>query len=298
MARYLSVLQFLVSAGTFFIPTQSEEYELYSEGSFCLSQLISVLQRQQGNIIGRGDASEGVLRRICTFISTSEVFLEKLSSSLMGNKARVDLICAIESSKAIMRVIMVMNRSEASMLINWARESETGKVLLLSHYSAFYKQQAAIVTMGNSAAVSGDKGENFLYDEFDNHDSSDCVEDERLLSPSFVGKRSGIVLKIASPVSVRPFPISPGSAGGTNNSSIPTIADDHSLFSEDVSALPHTQIEQECAEQQDNSPASLVDAPDELSFSPERLLMLGEVIVSCIAYNTYMSVVLIRGKCI
>ena len=41
MALLLNIAQVLVSAGTFLIPTQSDNYELYSEGSFAVSQFIS-----------------------------------------------------------------------------------------------------------------------------------------------------------------------------------------------------------------------------------------------------------------
>jgi len=41
MALLLNVAQVLISAGTFLIPTQSENYELYSEGGFALSQFIT-----------------------------------------------------------------------------------------------------------------------------------------------------------------------------------------------------------------------------------------------------------------
>lgn len=307
MALLLNVAQVLVSAGTFLIPTQSENYELYSEGSFALSQFISVL-RSKGfipssnsnsrNSISNAGRFEPYLLGVGQAISISEIFLEKLSQTFGGESTKRSAILGIESTKAILRLLVLLERQEASMLLRWG-VGNNGKVLKLKDYFLWYRRQYDSHCMQSPAFLGApfipskineqQRLHSFMENANDeNYEEtiawSDEDESERNNNMTFVGKRSGIVLKIQSPVSVRSPNLSTTTSSEDSNCNVPAGHVEMNNMGREVPAgedrdriLPGSQDDSEMMDEDldlEEDPTSTSSS----TFSPEMLLIVGEVL--------------------
>ena len=156
--RIIVATQYLVGASTFFLPLRAANYELYTEASYSLSQLIAFFN----NILLNQDESNSnnvdvqyilwfVTRTVCHL----EVFLEKFSLVFWGEQAKTLFVLVIELAKAISRLILLLRRrgdassgaNSPTMLLAWAREypsgdrgGESSQFLDLAHYLAHYQQ--------------------------------------------------------------------------------------------------------------------------------------------------------------
>ena len=83
---------------------------------------------------------EPYLLSIGQAISISEIFLEKLSQTFGGEASRRSAILGIESTKAILRLMVLLERQEATMLLRWG-VGNNGKVLKLKDYYLWYRRQ-------------------------------------------------------------------------------------------------------------------------------------------------------------
>ena len=144
-------------------------------------------------------------------LSISEIFLEKLSLSLQGESGRRTSILVIESSKALLRLLVLMERRDATMLLKWGTEQQE-KIIKLSDYYLFYKKHYARLRTNSSAfprsvpfthstyqsVYVDEEGNTTAAQSVDSEwsDGDELMDENGLPYTSFIGRRSGIVLKM------------------------------------------------------------------------------------------------------
>ena len=85
------------------------------------------------NSVSNAGCFEPYLLGVGQAISISEIFLEKLSQTVGGESIRRSAIFGIESTKAVLRLLVLLERQEATMLLRWG-VGNNGKVLNLKDY--------------------------------------------------------------------------------------------------------------------------------------------------------------------
>tara|TARA_A100001015_G_C14993960_1_gene715315 strand:- start:116 stop:1405 length:1290 start_codon:yes stop_codon:yes gene_type:complete len=236
---------------------------------------------------------EPYLLSIGQAISISEIFLEKLSQTFGGEASRRSAILGIESTKAILRLMVLLERQEATMLLRWG-VGNNGKVLKLKDYYLWYRRQYDSHSMRSPAFlgapfIPSTIHEQRLHSFMRNGNDESCDESawsdedetERNNNMSFVGKRSGIVLKIQSPVSVRSPNLSTTSSSEDDNSGISTGHVNVSSMERDVFTdgdkeriLPGSNDDETMEEDLDME----ISPSSSSAFTPEMLLIVGEVL--------------------
>ena len=157
--KLIMAAQYLVGASTFILPLRAKNYEVYTEASYALSQLIAFFNQVLLSHHTAPAATTAQLLRQTLWLLTRtvghvEVFLEKLSLAFGGEQARSLLVLVVELSKAASRVILLLRRrhqDSPTMLLNWAREypehggseGEDEPCIDLAHYLAHYRAHGA-----------------------------------------------------------------------------------------------------------------------------------------------------------
>lgn len=146
---FVNAFQYIAGTVAVFLPSHFRYSEIFSEGVYSLSRLVSLLNRTllDGSLESL-NGLEPLLRFITKLIATIEVLLEKMSQSLMGPIQRYTTILIIESSKTLCRLMILVERKRPSMLIDWGKDDEnspveistkSSSVLDLNHYESWYK---------------------------------------------------------------------------------------------------------------------------------------------------------------
>ena len=211
--RIIVATQYLVGASTFLLPLRAANYELYTEASYSLSQLIAFFN----NILlndGENHSNSIDMQYILWFVTRTvchlEVFLEKFSLVCWGEQAKSLFVLAIELAKATSRLILLLRRrgnassggtNSPIMLLGWAREYPSvddgghggGVSLDLEHYLAHYqqghidawqrqRQHASRTQMMRSGTVSS-RGSRYHHDDDDDNDALSMLIRHRSPSP-------------------------------------------------------------------------------------------------------------------
>ncbi len=147
----VNAFQYIAGTVAVFVPSHFRYSEIFSEGVYSLSRLVSLLNRTllDGSLESLSGL-EPLLRFITKGFATIEVLLEKISQSLMGPIQRYTAILIIESSKTLCRLMILVERRRPSMLIDWGKDdqnnpedasssSSSSSVLDLNHYESWYK---------------------------------------------------------------------------------------------------------------------------------------------------------------
>ena len=147
---FVNAFQYIAGTVAVFLPSHFRYSEIFSEGVYSLSRLVSLLNRTllDGSLESL-NGLEPLLRFITKGFATIEVLLEKMSQSLIGPIQRYTAILIIESSKTLCRLMILVERRRPSMLIDWGKSDENSPIdtsssssssfLDLNHYESWYK---------------------------------------------------------------------------------------------------------------------------------------------------------------
>lgn len=243
------------------------------------------------NSVSNAGCFEPYLLGVGQAISISEIFLEKLSQTVGGESIRRSAIFGIESTKAVLRLLVLLERQEATMLLRWG-VGNNGKVLNLKDYFIWYRRQydshspAFLGAPFIVSKINEQRLNSFMSnDADDNCDEtiawSDEDDSERSNNMTFVGKRSGIVLKIQSPVSVRSPNLSTTTSSEDSNCNASSGIMNMNNMEREIPAggdkeriLPGSQDDEVLDE--DLNVESLSTSSS--TISPEALLVVGEIL--------------------
>jgi hypothetical protein len=135
-------LQYLSAASILLIPSTYQYYEAAAETCHTLSNLISYINTTVlSNNTQRYSRIEYILRQITRFIAQIEVLTDRVASICYDEAGRTLAIVIIESTKALCRLLILVNRSNISMLLHWGKDDHNGQsaTIDLENYINWYK---------------------------------------------------------------------------------------------------------------------------------------------------------------
>ena len=194
-------LQYLSAASILLIPSTYQYYEAAAETCHALSNLISYINSTiLSNNSQRYSRIEYILRQITRFIAQIEVLTDRITSICYDEAGRSLAIVIIESIKALCRLLILVNRTNISMLLHWGKDDNNGQSVTidLENYINWYKLAALSYRSRSSQQSHHQQFQRqegpIINNELQYVNVNNVNTTSSLKSSNYIGKRSGITM--------------------------------------------------------------------------------------------------------